>query len=102
MKMNTALGWLRLIGFIEGISLLILLFVAMPLKYIWDMPAMVSIVGWAHGILFMAFLFSALQVYFLHRWPFTKLMLAGVASFVPFGTFWFDKRLAAEQAQVNR
>ncbi|MDB5207042.1 MAG: rane protein [Flavisolibacter sp.] len=95
-----ALKWLRRIGFAEGISLLLLLFIAMPLKYIWNQPGAVKVVGWAHGALFILFMLMALRVYDQRGWPFKKLAAAFVAAFLPFGTFVFDKQLKKEEQML--
>ncbi len=96
---RTAIGRLRMIGLLEGLSYLLLLGIAMPLKYALDMPAMVSVVGMAHGILFVLFCFAALHVMILHR----KSMLWGIGAFIasllPFGTFVLDRRLRDEPAR---
>ena len=57
--MNKKLKWLRKAGIAEGISFLVLLGIAMPLKYLFDQPMAVTIVGWAHGVLFVVFIFLA-------------------------------------------
>lgn len=87
------LGQLRLVGFIEGISYLVLLFIAMPLKYMADMPMAVKIVGGLHGFLFVAFIVYILLVGTSHKWSMGKMFLAFLASIVPFGTFWADIKL---------
>ena len=97
MKMTTAIGRLRAIGFAEGVSLLLLLFVAMPLKYLSGKPEMVKIVGWAHGVLFVAFMIAVLNAFIVRKWAFTKVFVAFIAAFLPFGTFWFDKKLKREE-----
>jgi integral membrane protein len=94
---KSSIGLLRKVGFLEGVSLLILLFIAMPLKYIWGEPGAVKIVGWIHGALFVFFMLLVLRVYDQHNWPFKKVILAFIAAFLPFGTFVFDKRLKAEE-----
>ena len=86
---------------IEGISLLVLLFIAMPLKYIWQQPMAVKIIGWIHGALFVLFMILAFRVYEQKSWPFKKLILAFVAAFLPFGTFVFDKKLKEEERLVS-
>jgi len=93
----TALKNLRLTGFVEGTSMLVLMFIAMPLKYLADKPAMVTIVGWAHGFLFILYMLMAFVVFIKHKWPFKKLVYAFVAAFLPFGTFVFDAQLKKEQ-----
>jgi len=84
---------LRKIGIAEGISLLVLLFIAMPLKYFANMPEVVRVVGWVHGFLFILFMTVAYIVYEKLNWPFKKLIQAFIAAFFPFGTFVFDKHL---------
>lgn len=97
---KSSIGLLRKVGLFEGISLLVLLFIAMPLKYIWDQPLAVKVVGWIHGALFVLFMLLVLRVYEQRNWPFKKVILAFVAAFLPFGTFVFDKRLKAEEENI--
>lgn len=92
---------MRRVGLLEGCSLLVLLFIAMPLKYIWQQPMAVTVVGWIHGALFVLFMFLALRVYAERDWPFKKLILAFVAAFLPFGTFVFDKKLKEEENNLK-
>jgi integral membrane protein len=92
----TALGWLRIIAFLEGVSFLLLLLVAMPLKYLAGEPAMVRHVGMIHGILFVAFLALVLVVKDANAWPMRKAAMAILASVIPFGTFWAEFRLFRE------
>jgi len=100
MKKNI-ISLLRKVGMIEGISLLVLLFIAMPLKYIWHQPMAVKIIGWLHGGLFVLFMWLAFRAYSERGWPFKKLVLAFVAAFLPFGTFVFDKKLKEEERLVS-
>lgn len=87
---------LRIIGFLEGTSYLVLLFVAMPLKYVADSPGAVRVVGMAHGVLFVMFVVWVLLVGRKYRWPFVRYIHAAIASVVPFGTFVFDRTLRHE------
>ena len=89
----TSLGRLRLIAFLEGISLLVLLGIAMPLKYLAGQPTAVRYVGMAHGLLFVLYGLLLIQVAIQQRWSFGKTALALLASVVPCGTFWADRRL---------
>jgi integral membrane protein len=93
---KTALGRLRIVAFLEGISFLVLLCIAMPLKYMADIPGPVRVVGMAHGVLFIAYVFLLLQVALELRWKFSRAVLAFIASLVPFGTFYADKKLFRE------
>ncbi len=79
----------------EGISLLLLLFFAMPLKYIWDMPQYVQTVGLIHGILFLLYIVFALLVFIKFRWKWPLLIIVLIASIIPFGTFYIEKRYLA-------
>jgi integral membrane protein len=90
--MKTALGRLRIVAFIEGCSYLLLGF-TMILKYKFSMSQPNYIVGLAHGILFMLYIVLLLQVSFLHRWSIIKMLMAFLASLIPFGTFYADKVL---------
>jgi integral membrane protein len=91
--MSTVIGRLRLTGFLEGASFLILLGIAMPLKYMLGLPQAVRVVGMAHGILFILFIVLAIQATIVYRWPFWKMLLLLVASVLPFGTFYADYKL---------
>ena len=90
---KTQLGRLRIIGFAEGISFLILLGIAMPLKYFFGLPETVRVVGMAHGLLFVLYVLLVIQVGIARSWSFGKIALALLASIIPFGTFWADRRL---------
>lgn len=95
--MKTPLGRLRVIGMIEGISYLILLGIAMPLKYLAGIPEVVKVVGWAHGVLFVGYVLALLHVWVARRWSLGRAVLAFVVSLLPFGTFLFDKSLRREE-----
>ncbi len=97
---NTAIGRLRMTGIIEGISFLMLLFIAMPLKYFADIPEAVKYTGWIHGLLFIAYLFALLQVKIVQQWPLKKAVIAFLASLIPFGTFVLDAEWKKEEKQV--
>src|SRR5688500_13485413 len=101
--LQTPIGRLRMIGILEGISMLVLLLIAMPLKYFADQPDAVKITGWIHGLLFVVFIAAVLYVYIERKWPFKKLVYAVIAAFLPFGTFVFDAQLKKEEMnQVSR
>ena len=90
--LKTALGRLRIVAFMEGCSFL-LLGLTMILKYKFSLPQPNYIVGLAHGIHFVVYIFLLLQVSFLHRWSIFKMFMAFIASLIPFGTFYADKVL---------
>lgn len=87
---QSPVGRLRLIAFLEGVSFLILLGIAMPLKYYYDSPMAVRLVGMAHGIFFMLFIFSLIDVKISRKWSVMKTAGAFIASLLPFGTFVLD------------
>ncbi|HWV28758.1 DUF3817 domain-containing protein [Dyadobacter jiangsuensis] len=89
---KSALGRLRIIAFLEGISFIVLLGVAMPLKYFAGIPQAVRIVGMAHGVLFILFVLLLIQVATEKSWSFKKSALSFLSSLVPFGTFYADSR----------
>ncbi len=91
--LSTPLGRMRLISLIEGVSFLLLLGVAMPLKYLAGIPEVTSVVGAAHGILFILYILAAVSLMFALRWSPLWFVGAMLASVVPFGTFYLDSRL---------
>ncbi|RCR70755.1 DUF3817 domain-containing protein [Larkinella punicea] len=99
LSLKTPLSRFRFIGILEGISYLVLLGIAMPLKYWAGWPLAVKYVGWAHGVLFIAYLIALIAVAFDRRWSFVRVIVAFIASLVPFGTFWLEGRLKREEEQ---
>ena len=83
----------RLIAFIEGISYLVLLFIAMPIKYLLDEPMVVKLVGMTHGGLFILFLLLLYVTAKEYKWNISFISMAFIASLVPFGTFYLEKKL---------
>ena len=93
MKLNS-IQTLRILGFIEGVSYLLLLGIAMPMKYFFGFPMAVKIVGMAHGVLFIAYcLLLALQMR-ANKWNLLFGIYLFVATLIPFGTFVTDRKLA--------
>lgn len=97
----TELHRFRLIAFLEGLSFVVLLFVAMPLKYWAGLPMAVRIVGMVHGVLFLAFVAALFDVALKRGWPPARWGLAFLSSLVPFGTFAFDRSLKREIAEAT-
>ncbi|MEO9872095.1 DUF3817 domain-containing protein [Ekhidna sp.] len=88
------IGRLRLIAFLEGVSLILLVFIAVPLKYMLDSPQAVKAIGPIHGALFLLFIFSSLGVGIEQSWKFKKTTwIVILACFIPFGTFYIDNRI---------
>ncbi|SKA90063.1 integral membrane protein [Prosthecobacter debontii] len=86
---------LRRLTLVEGVSFLLLLGVAMPLKYFAELPIAVKIVGWAHGLLFVVVCALLLQVMIKAQWPVLRCVLVLISALVPFGPFLLDSRLKA-------
>jgi len=92
----TVLKNFRIIAFTEGVSYIILLFVAMPLKYMLHIPEPVKYFGWLHGVLFVIYSILLLQAFIVLKWGFLKTFIAFIVSFIPFGTFWLEGKLKKE------
>ncbi len=91
--MADPLPLLRLASLTEAVSYLVLLGIAMPLKYVWAVPQAVSVVGLVHGLLFLVLLWFLLRARFEKRWPAGRLWLLLGASFVPVWPFLLDRRM---------
>ncbi len=89
---------MRLIGMLEGISFLLLMGIAMPLKYFAGMPDAVRYTGWAHGVLFIGYCLANLNALVSGRIRFKDSVIAFLASLIPFGPFVVDGRFAADEA----
>ncbi len=94
--MKNVFATFRKIAFLEGLSFLLLLFIAMPLKYLANFPMAVTVVGGIHGVLFIAFLYLAWEVKSEHKKNFSWLIKAFLASILPFGTIIMDKQWKQE------
>lgn len=92
----------RLIAFAEGTSFLVLLFVAMPLKYLMGMPLAVRIVGSIHGLLFLLYVAKLAKLRTTYQWDHKFCLQAFLASVLPFGPFVFDKYLREKQLVTSR
>jgi integral membrane protein len=95
-RLTSALGRLRLLGLAEGLSLLILVGIAVPVKYVGHDPTLVRTIGPVHGLLFLLYVLNTLRVGVEYGWRFRqttwKVLLACI---VPFGTFYIDHRILA-------
>lgn len=88
-----SIGFLRVVAFIEGLSYLVLLGIAMPLKYAAGMPEAVRVAGMAHGVLFMLFCAVLAAVWLRHRWPMARAALVFASALMPVATFIMDRWL---------
>lgn len=78
----------------EGISLIILVFIGMPLKYYMDAPMLVEVIGPIHGGLFLLYVYLAFRVGLEEEWKFfARTLIVLLASFIPFGTFYIDAKI---------
>ncbi len=82
----------RVISFLEGVSYLLLLFVAVPIKYFGNDPSYVKLLGMPHGILFMLYIVLAFVIKPELKWNLKTFFIVLIASIVPFGTFYVDKK----------
>jgi integral membrane protein len=96
---KTSMGRLRLLGMCEGASFLLLMGVAMPLKYLASLPEPVRWTGWIHGLLFIVYALAILIALLERRISFGWSVLAFIASLVPFGPFLIDRKLAEDEAR---
>ena len=87
----------RIISYLEGISYLLILFVTMPLKYLFEEPQPNKVIGMAHGVLFLLYIVLAFLVKPEKNWGTKTLIIVLLCSIIPFGTFWMDKKYLAEK-----
>jgi integral membrane protein len=99
--LQTSIGRLRAIGLAEAISFLILLGIAMPLKYFADLPRAVTIAGWLHGVLFMTFFVALMQTRETMKWGTRRVGMVLLAALLPFGPFVIDSSLKKEDEAVQ-
>jgi len=93
MNIKKPIGQLRLLGILEGVSLILLMFVAVPLKRFAGWPEGVSTIGPIHGVLFMLFVITAIYVSIEEKWRFSQLTWKVLlACIIPFGTFYVDRK----------
>jgi integral membrane protein len=90
---TTKWGRFKLIASLEGISFLVLVGIAVPLKYIWGQPWLVQNMGMIHGILFILYLFNIIQNKIELGWATGKTALAMLLSIIPFGTFYVVRKM---------
>jgi len=90
--MNPIIQRFRTIAIAEGWSFLVLLGIAMPLKYIFDIPMAVKVVGWLHGVLFIGYWILAVPLFTKLKWDVERIIGLGLASIIPFGTFVMERK----------
>lgn len=100
--MRNPVATLRKAAQVEGLSFLVLLGIAMPLKYVLDLPLAVKIVGWIHGILFIWLCVLLVIVLRKARWPFVRALQVFIAALLPFGPFVLDKRMVEYEKEFEQ
>jgi integral membrane protein len=88
----SALSVFRIVSVLEAVSFLLLLGIAMPLKYYYDTPEMVQIVGMIHGVLFLLYVAGAFYLMNYMGWTFKTLLIILACSLIPFGPFYVEKQ----------
>lgn len=88
--LQSKIGRLRIMGFLEGASLLFLIFIAMPHKYLFHIEVLTKMMGPIHGALFLLFVINAVTAGIEQNWKFKTIGLLMISCFVPFGTFYID------------
>jgi len=99
--LNNALGRFRIISAIEGLSYLILVFIAMPIKYLGDNPIYVKFFGMAHGILFILFMISLFETKRKESWDTGFMFQLFVLSLIPFGAFVIENRVKPKESALE-
>ena len=99
--LKTTIGRLRAIGLIEAVSFLVLLGIAMPLKYFAGMPQAVTAVGWIHGLLFITFCIALTHAHQEAKWTVWRTGGVLIAALLPFGPFVIDGRLRKEDEALQ-
>lgn len=94
--MNTRVSSFRYVAIAEGVSFLVLLLIAMPLKYFMGIPEAVKYIGWAHGVLFMLYIPLLLLAAPVLGWGFLMVLRGFLASLIPGGTFLLDRRIVSD------
>lgn len=92
------LNWFKKIALLEGISYLFLLFIAMPFKYFAGFPILVKYTGMFHGLLTILFVIFLILLKDERKWTIKECFIILFASFIPFGTFWVDKKYLNQSA----
>jgi integral membrane protein len=83
----------KYIAIIEGLSFIVILAITMPLKYMMDMPMPNKVAGMLHGVLFIAYVYGVFIVKDKLKWDRRSVIIALVASVIPFGTFYVDRKM---------
>ena len=88
--LNKVVFLFRIVALLEGVSYILLLFIAVPLKYVWENEKYVQLLGMPHGLLFVAYLSITFLLKNTKNWNSRDLWVIFIASILPFGTFYVD------------
>lgn len=100
--MRGALLFFRVLAYVVGLGLLILVLVAMPLKYLAESETVIRVVGPLHGFLYMVYLVATVNLAFKARWTPVRMVLVMLAGTIPFVSFVAERRVTEElRAQVS-
>lgn len=88
--LKTKIGRLRIIGFLEGLSLIVLVFIAVPMKYMYNDESLTKMMGPIHGALFLLFLLNTFSAGIEQKWKAKTSGMILASCFIPFGTFYVD------------
>jgi integral membrane protein len=94
---RTAYGRYRVLAYVVGTLLVVLVFVGVPLKHFAGKPQVASVVGVTHGVLYMVYLAAALQLAIARRWSLTRIAVVFAAGLVPFLTFYMERLVTREE-----
>lgn len=95
--LNTSLGRYRVMAWVTGVVLLVLVLVGVPLNHLAHSPGVVAVVGPLHGFLYIVYLIAALQLALQRRWPLVRTVLVLLAGTVPFLSFVMERRVTREE-----
>jgi integral membrane protein len=101
MGRRNPIPFLRRTGLVEGLSFLLLLGVAMPLKYVAGYPLAVKVAGWVHGVLFIVFCAALLRTMIVAQWSAARGALVLIAALLPFGPIVLDRRMKRYEADFQ-
>lgn len=99
--MKNPIPFLRKVALAEAVSFLLLLGVAMPMKYFMDLPVAVRVVGMIHGVLFVIFCVALLRTMVVAKWPILRSATIFIAALLPFGPFVVDRRMANYETEFR-
>ena len=97
--MFSFLNIFRIVAFLEGVSYILLLFIATPIKYFMNNPEYVKLLGMPHGLLFMAYVIIAFMIKRDFDWSRKDFITILLAAIIPFGTFYIDRKYLKTQTE---